>query len=89
MYIKPWHLKSLVYCWTQVNTYIVLRMICDTLEHGHHNQNNRVNRNSSETMHDLICVVAHTPTHSWLVLSLEAVVEVVELQLGLDVNTKN
>lgn len=51
-------------------------MICDTLEHGHHNQNNRVNRNSSETMHDLICVVAHTPTHSWLVLSLEAVVEV-------------
>jgi len=40
-------------------------------------------------MHDLIYVVAHTPTHSWLVLSLEAVVEVVELQLGLDVNTKD
>jgi hypothetical protein len=40
-------------------------------------------------MHVLIYVVAYTPTHSWLVLSLEAVVEVVELQLGLDVNTKD
>ena len=40
-------------------------------------------------MHDLIYVVAYTQTHSWLVLFLEAVVEVVELQLGLDANTKD